>query len=136
VRCIVSSYQVPKEVGRVGTESPTFIEPIANRKDGIQAMFSRQKQAHTSPANDTSQKRKRDTSPSASRTIKASDAEQSGVPSPKKSKGKQGEDHVIPFDHPPSPTPKTRVRFSSANATLLRLTAIRRAYVTSHGHQA
>lgn len=36
------SYQVPKEVGKVGTESPTFIEPIAERKDGIQAMFARQ----------------------------------------------------------------------------------------------
>ncbi|KXN83162.1 hypothetical protein AN958_01763 [Leucoagaricus sp. SymC.cos] len=37
-------YQVPQEVGRVGTESPTYIEPIASRKDGIQAMFSKQKQ--------------------------------------------------------------------------------------------
>jgi hypothetical protein len=36
------SYQVPKEVGRVGKESPTFIEPVENRKDGIHAMFSRQ----------------------------------------------------------------------------------------------
>ncbi|KAG6839712.1 hypothetical protein C0991_012393 [Blastosporella zonata] len=35
-------YQVPKEIGKVGTESPTFIEPITNRKDGIQAMFSKQ----------------------------------------------------------------------------------------------
>ncbi|KAF5376113.1 hypothetical protein D9615_007773 [Tricholomella constricta] len=35
-------YQVPKEVGKVGTESASFIEPIANRKDGIQAMFSKQ----------------------------------------------------------------------------------------------
>jgi len=38
-------YQVPQEVGKVGTESPTFIEPIAARKDGIQAMFSKQKQS-------------------------------------------------------------------------------------------
>ncbi len=38
-------YQVPQEVGKVGTESPTFIEPIATRKDGIQAMFSKQKQS-------------------------------------------------------------------------------------------
>ncbi|KAJ7216202.1 hypothetical protein B0H12DRAFT_992514, partial [Mycena haematopus] len=37
------SYQVPKEVGKVGTESSTFIEPVANRKDGIQAMFTKQK---------------------------------------------------------------------------------------------
>lgn len=34
---------MPKEVGKVGTESSTFIEPISSRKDGIQAMFSKQK---------------------------------------------------------------------------------------------
>ena len=37
-------YAVPKEVGKVGTESETFIEPVNRRKDGIEAMFSRQKQ--------------------------------------------------------------------------------------------
>ncbi|KAG6813542.1 hypothetical protein H0H92_009934 [Tricholoma furcatifolium] len=37
-------YQVPKEMGKVGTESPSFIEPISARKDGIQAMFSKQTQ--------------------------------------------------------------------------------------------
>lgn len=42
------SYQVPKEVGKVGTESPSFIEPITSRKDGIQAMFSKQKQTDSS----------------------------------------------------------------------------------------
>ncbi|KAJ3530233.1 hypothetical protein NMY22_g8664 [Coprinellus aureogranulatus] len=39
-------YQVPKEVGKIGNESPTFVEPVANRKDGIQAMFAKQKQAN------------------------------------------------------------------------------------------
>jgi hypothetical protein len=42
------SYQVPKEIGRVGNESPTFIEPIEHRKDGIQAMFSKQLDAKSS----------------------------------------------------------------------------------------
>jgi len=37
-------YQVPHQVGKVGTESPTFIEPIASRKDGIQAMFTKQRE--------------------------------------------------------------------------------------------
>lgn len=37
------SYQVPKEIGKVGVESPTFIEPVARRKDGIQAMFAKQR---------------------------------------------------------------------------------------------
>ena len=35
-------YPVPKEVGKVGTESPTFIESISKRKDGIEAMFAKQ----------------------------------------------------------------------------------------------
>ncbi|KAJ7442179.1 hypothetical protein B0H11DRAFT_2204570 [Mycena galericulata] len=47
--CPLECYQVPKEVGKVGTESPTFIEPVANRKDGIQAMFAKQKQTQASP---------------------------------------------------------------------------------------
>ncbi|KAH9893960.1 hypothetical protein C8Q73DRAFT_745621 [Cubamyces lactineus] len=41
-------YQVPKEVGKIGTESPTFIQPIQERKDGIQALFAKQKQGLTS----------------------------------------------------------------------------------------
>ena len=36
---------MPKEVGKVGVQSPTFIEPVQNRKDGIEAMFSRQAKA-------------------------------------------------------------------------------------------
>ncbi|KAI9061243.1 DUF159-domain-containing protein [Trametes sanguinea] len=35
-------YQVPKEVGKIGTESPTFVQPIQHRKDGIQALFAKQ----------------------------------------------------------------------------------------------
>ncbi|KIY53158.1 DUF159-domain-containing protein, partial [Fistulina hepatica ATCC 64428] len=35
-------YPVPLEVGKVGNESPTFIEPLTERKDGIAAMFSKQ----------------------------------------------------------------------------------------------
>ncbi|KAL9710584.1 hypothetical protein Ac2012v2_006122 [Leucoagaricus gongylophorus] len=37
-------YQVLQQVGKVGTESEKLIEPIANRKDGIQAMFTKQKE--------------------------------------------------------------------------------------------
>jgi len=35
-------YPVPKEVGRVGANSPEFIKPISQRKDGIEAMFAKQ----------------------------------------------------------------------------------------------
>jgi hypothetical protein len=124
----MSSYQVPKEVGKVGTESRTFIEPIANRKDGIQAMFSRQKQAQSSPTKNTSQKRKRSSSPSTSRTIEHRDSIETEVSASKKLGGngkQQNEDQeVICIDHSPSPTPKTKVCLWSfePNATLLLLT--------------
>ncbi|CAG7847175.1 SubName: Full=Uncharacterized protein {ECO:0000313/EMBL:CCA66750.1} [Serendipita indica DSM 11827] len=42
-------YQVPKEVGKVGAESKSFTEPIAQRKDGIKAMFAKQQQKSNSP---------------------------------------------------------------------------------------
>ncbi|KAF9219323.1 DUF159-domain-containing protein [Gyrodon lividus] len=64
-------YQVPKEVGKVGAESAKFVQPIANRKDGIQAMFAKQwsKQAGASV------KRQRSLSPSSS-VQKASQTEE------------------------------------------------------------
>jgi len=46
----LTCYQVPKEVGKVGTESARFIEPIMNRKDGIEAMFSKQKILPSQPS--------------------------------------------------------------------------------------
>jgi len=53
-----TSYQVPKEIGKVGIESPTLIEPVAHRKDGIQAMFAKQRSKQEATG-----KRKRDSSP-------------------------------------------------------------------------
>lgn len=52
------SYQVPQEVGKVGTESPKFVEPIEFRKDGIRAMFAKQH------SKDPTRKRKRSLSAS------------------------------------------------------------------------
>ncbi|KAG1751327.1 uncharacterized protein EDB91DRAFT_600710 [Suillus paluster] len=53
-------YQVPKEVGKVGAESPAFVQPVATRKDGIEAMFAKQR---TKQENKQSIKRKRSVSP-------------------------------------------------------------------------
>jgi hypothetical protein len=61
------SYAVSKEVGKVGTESPSFIEPVAERRDGIKAMFSKQATAYPSKTPTTSQKRKSETDPSPSK---------------------------------------------------------------------
>ena len=62
------SYAVPQEVGKVGVESPTFIEPVEKRKDGIEALFSRQTATITAkgsaPASPAARgKRKREPSP-------------------------------------------------------------------------
>jgi hypothetical protein len=55
------SYQVPKEVGKVGAESTAFIEPVATRKDGIKAMFAKQRSQQE--RNKECMKRKRSVSP-------------------------------------------------------------------------
>jgi hypothetical protein len=55
------SYQVPKEVGKVGAESAAFIEPVATRKDGIKAMFAKQRSQQE--RNKECMKRKRSVSP-------------------------------------------------------------------------
>lgn len=63
-RCLLTttqnSYPVSPDVGKVGNESPTFIEPISQRKDGIMAMFANQgsQTSKSSPV-----KRKRSTPP-------------------------------------------------------------------------
>jgi putative SOS response-associated peptidase YedK len=98
-------YQVPKEVGKVGTESPTFIEPIANRKDGIQAMFLRQKQVQTSRVREPP-KRKRSSSSSPSRpAVEPNDLAKAGQPLSKKS---TGDADVTELDAPPTLAPKTK----------------------------
>jgi hypothetical protein len=109
----VFSYRVPKEVGKVGTESPTFIEPIANRKDGIQAMFLRQQETQKSPVTTTLQKRARSASPSASHTIKSGALVKTEMHSSKKLRGKEKREHededIICLDHWPSPSAKKQV---------------------------
>lgn len=44
------SYPVPPEVGKVGKESPTFIQPVSERSDGIKSFFNKQSPAKPKPA--------------------------------------------------------------------------------------
>ncbi|KAG9078823.1 hypothetical protein FS749_009116 [Ceratobasidium sp. UAMH 11750] len=37
-------YEVPNGVGKVGNEDPSFVEPVAERKDGLKAMMSKMAQ--------------------------------------------------------------------------------------------
>lgn len=93
-------------MGKVGTESPSFIEPIASRKDGIQAMFLRQKQAQTSRVRET-QKRKRSSSSSPSRpAVEPNDLAKAGQPLSKKS---TGDADMTELDVPPTLVHKTKV---------------------------
>ena len=43
------SYPVPPEVGKVGKESPTFIQPVSERSDGIKSFFNKQSPAKAKP---------------------------------------------------------------------------------------
>ncbi|KAJ4500645.1 hypothetical protein C8R41DRAFT_787251 [Lentinula lateritia] len=72
-------YQVPKEVGKIGMESSSFILPISVRKDGIEAMFSKQKQAQATSATKSTptMKRKHDRVLSKSTKILATKIEDS-----------------------------------------------------------
>jgi len=73
---------VPAEVGKVGVESPTFIEPVQKRKDGIEAMFMRQVKAKEAGAG--SGKRKHEPSSEVEETCappEAATASGASVPS-------------------------------------------------------
>ncbi|KAF6750897.1 hypothetical protein DFP72DRAFT_909583 [Ephemerocybe angulata] len=88
-------YQVPKEVGKIGTESPTFVEPVANRKDGIQAMFAKQKQSqqHSNPPPQSKQEFKSEPSQSQATERRESSegkSSQAQPSSPSKGKVKRG----------------------------------------------
>ncbi|KAK7688484.1 hypothetical protein QCA50_008022 [Cerrena zonata] len=76
----------PKRSRKVGTESPTFIQPIADRKDGIQAMFAKQTKsiASTSAPSTPSKgkKRERDSEVEA----KTTSSDEFGSPADKKPK--------------------------------------------------
>ncbi|KAI0688509.1 hypothetical protein BC835DRAFT_1284542 [Cytidiella melzeri] len=74
----LTCYQVPKEVGKVGTESPTFIEPVSERRDGIQAMFARQVADKASPSSSQASPTKRRRSDSTASSPAASPRKKSG----------------------------------------------------------
>jgi len=63
-----NSYPVSPDVGKVGNESPAFIEPIAERKDGIMAMFASQGSQKSKSSSPT--KRKRSASPTPAKKPK------------------------------------------------------------------
>ncbi|KAK1225968.1 hypothetical protein PQX77_011036 [Marasmius sp. AFHP31] len=97
-------YQVPKEVGKVGTESPSYIVPVSQRKDGIEAMFSKQKQSQSRQpeAGGPPVKRKRSSSPQLKSESQRSDDEVEIVdaPSPSPSASKKAKTEKQPKKSP------------------------------------
>ena len=94
------SYQVPKEVGRVGNESPSFIQPVKERKDGIQAMFQKQIQ--------TAAKRKRTESPPPTSTP-------AGATTEAKTVQERDQQKKIKNNTPSTPPPSPRKRAKKAS---------------------
>ncbi|WVR06676.1 hypothetical protein IAU60_003708 [Kwoniella sp. DSM 27419] len=45
----LDSYAVPSEVGKIGNNSPTFIQPVAERSDGIKSFFQKQGNSPAKP---------------------------------------------------------------------------------------
>lgn len=72
-----NSYPVSPDVGKVGNESPSFIEPISERKDGITAMFANQGSQKSEPA--SPMKRKRSASPPPAKKPKATVTKEESV---------------------------------------------------------
>jgi len=95
------SYAVAAEVGKVGVESSTFIEPVQKRKDGIEAMFMRQTKAKESAKAAGTGKRKYEPSSSSS----------SPSPAEVKEETRTGTTPVpVTVASPTSPSPAKRVK--------------------------
>ncbi|KAJ4481069.1 hypothetical protein J3R30DRAFT_2397805 [Lentinula aciculospora] len=93
---LLECYQVPNEVGKIGSESSSFILPISVRKDGIEAMFSKQSQGE-SAKNASSLKRKRSHKPKVSHKSTRISAIDSS------------DDDVVILEHPPILAKKKKV---------------------------
>ncbi|KAH9976732.1 hypothetical protein BGW80DRAFT_1290117 [Lactifluus volemus] len=133
----------PLECWKVGAESPTFIEPVQKRKDGIEAMFMRQSKAQKSEPEppslsvdiappEKSAKRKRERSPGKSpkpETVENVDTDsdveilpdplQSSPTSPSKVKKEKGDVSQSSSQEPQttSPRKKQEKSESSSNST-------------------
>jgi hypothetical protein len=103
---LVNSYAVPREVGKVGVQSPTFIEPVQKRKDGIEAMFSRQTktaQQQTSAS--------RDAPPAAAAAGSGKRKRESSSPTEEKEEEKEKETGTsVSTTAPSSPAKRSKVK--------------------------
>ncbi|TFY52553.1 hypothetical protein EVJ58_g9952 [Rhodofomes roseus] len=134
----LACYQVPKEVGKVGTESLTFIQPVAERKDGIQAMFAKQT-ASTSSQPSNGSKRKRSPSPpqpsNSDKQAKEEPSQDTKLPADKLNTWE--DDSEIEYVDGPHPADKKpEVKGESADNHPLPSTPTKRARITARSPKA
>lgn len=89
VKAPLECYQVPQDVGKVGTESSTFIEPISQRKDGIQAMFAKQASQESRSPSTSGQNISASSTKSSKRAVEAIDISDDEQSESKESRKKQ-----------------------------------------------
>ncbi|KAN0118165.1 DUF159 domain containing protein [Russula decolorans] len=102
-------YAVPREVGKVGVQSPTFIEPVKKRKDGIEAMFSRQAKA----AQQQQKSASRDTPPAAATAAAGSGKRKRESSSPAEERKQEQEQETgtsVSITAPSSPAKRSKVK--------------------------
>lgn len=100
-------YQVPKEVGKVGTESATFIEPIDKRKDGIMAMFAKQGMKRKDPPESSRSKIKMEKKAEKPRS------EKTGLnrrPPSSRATNDESDEEIVILDGPPSPSSRKKMK--------------------------
>jgi hypothetical protein len=100
---------VPREVGKVGVQSPTFIEPVKKRKDGIEAMFSRQAKA----AQQQQKSASRDTPPAAATAAAGSGKRKRESSSPAEERKQEQEQETgtsVSITAPSSPAKRSEVK--------------------------
>ena len=83
----VEVYPVPKEVGTVGNDSPTFVERVSERRDGIRAGLEKQREiASASPRKKRKAEDEAPASPSPVKTQEKTEDVDEPPPTPTKTK--------------------------------------------------
>jgi hypothetical protein len=96
-----------KKSAKLVSESPTFIEPVQNRKDGIEAMFSRQAKA----AQQQQKSASRDTPPAAAAAGNGKRKRESSSPTEEKEEKKEKETGTpVSTTAPSSPAKRSKVK--------------------------
>ncbi|OCF35057.1 hypothetical protein I316_03097 [Kwoniella heveanensis BCC8398] len=81
-------YAVPNEVGKIGNNSPTFIQPVSERSDGIKSFFQKQTSSPTKPKKEVKQEEKTTTEKQKVKTEKAEEENDHSGPVKVKDDGK------------------------------------------------